>query len=283
MQLVINGLAQGSIIAIAAVGITLIFRISRFANAAFGDLMTVGAYITLGIVSFTHLPLLIDAVIGVVLTGLAGGLLYLIVFRRLEGNTFTLFAASIGCALMLRAVVQYTSGTQIRVYGVGNANAVTIGGVRFTDGTLITFGVCACVGILLYAFFNSTLAGRRIRATADDPVLAKVTGIEVRKVTVAVWVVSSAVAAIGGVLLGITGALSPEMGWNFLISAFAAAILGGLGSTSAAIAGGLLIGLAQQAAVLVVPVAYKPAVAFAVMVLVLLMRPTGLFAAKARA
>jgi branched-chain amino acid transport system permease protein len=160
---------------------------------------------------------------------------------------------------------------------------LTVAGVRLTSATLVTLAVCGGVGVVLYFFFKSTLTGRRIRATADDPVLSRITGVEVRRTTLAVWVLASALAGVGGVLLGISGALSPEMGWNFLLAAFAAAILGGLGSTSAAIVGGLAIGLAQQFAVLVVPVAYKPAVAFVLMVLVLLVRPTGLFAAKARA
>lgn len=124
--------------------------------------------------------------------------------------------------------------------------------------------------------------GRRIRAVADDSVLAQVTGIEVSRTTLGVWILASGLAGVAGVLVAVVGALSPEMGWNFLLGAFAAAILGGLGNTSGAIVGGLVVGLAQQSAILVLPAAYKPAVGFVLMILVLVIRPTGIFAAKVR-
>ncbi len=281
MQMLINGLAQGAIIAIAAMGVTLIFRISHFANAAFGDLMTVGAYVTLGFGAW--LPLYASAVFGVIATGLIGLLSYLVVFRAFEGNTISSFAASIGLALALRAVVQYIAGSQVQVYGSASGDAFTLLGARISSAVVVVLVTCVVVGMGFFALLRWTTIGKRVRATADSEELARVTGISVRSVTILVWAAASALAGVAGVLLGISSALSPEMGWNFLLSAFAAAILGGLGSTTAAVAGGLLIGLAEQYSVLIVPVGYKPAIAFLLMVLVLLIRPTGLLAAKARA
>lgn len=281
MQMLINGLAQGAIIAIAAMGVTLIFRISHFANAAFGDLMTVGAYVTLGFGAW--LPLYASAVFGVIATGLIGLLSYLVIFRAFEGNTISSFAASIGLALALRAVVQYIAGSQVQVYGSASGDAFTLLGARISSAVVVVLVTCVVVGVGFFALLRWTTIGKRVRATADSEELARVTGISVRSVTILVWAAASALAGAAGVLLGISSALSPEMGWNFLLSAFAAAILGGLGSTTAAVAGGLLIGLAEQYSVLIVPVGYKPAIAFLLMVLVLLIRPTGLLAAKARA
>jgi branched-subunit amino acid ABC-type transport system permease component len=283
MQMLINGLAQGAIIAIAAMGITLIFRISHFANASFGDLMTIGAYSALGFSGLFHLPLFLSALLGVVVTAVVGGATYLVIFKSFEGNTISLFAASIGLALALRACVQYVAGTQVRVYGAGNTSAVSFLGARVPLSALIVLTTCAGVGLLFFALLRWSVLGKKVRATADSESLARVTGISVRSVTVAVWLAASGLAGLAGVLLGVSSALSPDMGWNFLLSAFAAAILGGLGSISAAVVGGLLIGLAEQLSILIVPAGYKPAIAFTLMVLVLLLRPTGLFAAKARA
>ena len=277
-----DGLAEGGIIAPAAIAITLVFRISRFANVAFGDLMTIGAYVALAAMLGWQLSLAAAALIGVAATALLGLLSYVIVFRPHGPATVTLFITSIGLSLIFRAAVQMIWGGDIVTYPGVDIAPIDLGFITIPGGDGVVIGICALVVAAFFLLLHKTRLGREIRATANDTALARTNGINVRQVTLVVWVCASVLIGIAGILLGMSTALSPEMGWNLLLSALAAAILGGLGSTTGAAIGAVTIGIAMQLAVMVAPTGYKPGVAFAIMVAMLLIRPAGILASKDR-
>lgn len=281
LQAIVDGVADGAIIALAAMAVTLVFRISHFANVAFGDFMTVGAFAAYGVVT-AGLPLPAAAVVGCVATAVVGVLSYYLVFMPLGPRPVTMFITSIGLALVLRAMVQMIWGGGVQTYSNTAVSSFHVVGVVVTVPDLIVIGVCAAVAALFFLLLYKTGIGREVRAVASNESLALAKGVSVRKVTAIVWAVAAGLTGIGGVLLGYTTELSPDMGWNLLLPAFAAAILGGLGDTTGAVVGGLVISIAMQLAVIWVPAGYKYGISFAVMVIVLLFRPSGIMPKRVR-
>lgn len=279
-QLVVNGLVQGLFIGMAALAVTLVFGIARFPNAATGDTMTLGAYAGLVVQQATG-----SLVLGG-LGGMAGGaavalLSERLIYRRLTGRSVvSLLVASIGVAFVIRAVIGLIFGQAQSVYDVPLTRAQLYWRVRLTPMdlqiSLVVIGALAAVFLLLYG----TGIGRQMRAVADNRDLARVSGVRPERVMVAMWLVAGAIAGLAGVMLGIETVVEPELGWSMLLPAFTAAILGGIGSAPGAVLAGLLLGVAQEISTPFVGFSYKIAVAFAIMLAVLLFRPSGLFGAR---
>ena len=280
----IPGLVLGCIYALGAVGISLLFGILRFAHFAHGDLMTWGAYCALSVVAwsglgpFWALPL---AAAATVVAALAAHRWF---YRPLlELPTIVLVIASFGVALMLRSLIQLFWGVDVAGYRTGIQKPLLFGGIRIAERHIVIVAVTLSLCVALHLFLRYTRPGKAMRAMADNPALAQVSGIDTAVVTRWTWVIGAALAAAAGVFLGVDGELTPNMGWDLLLPLFAATILGGIGRPLGAIAGGLVIGLAQELATypwlgeqpLLSP-GYKTAVAFAVMVLLLILRPQGL-------
>lgn len=279
-QLVANGLVQGLFIGMGALAITLVFGIARFPNAATGDMMTFGAYAGLVVQRVTGSLLLAGA--GAMLAGAAVALASeRLVFRRLAGRSVVaLLVASIGVAFVIRAVLGLIFGQAQAVYDVPLTRAQLYWLVRLNpldlQVALVVLLALAGVFVLLYA----SPIGRQMRAVADNRDLARVSGIRPERVMVAMWLVAGAIAGLAGALIGIKTVVQPELGWEMLLPAFTAAILGGIGSAPGAVLAGLLLGVAQEVSTPLVGFSYKIAIAFAAMLAVLLLRPSGLFGAR---
>jgi neutral amino acid transport system permease protein len=279
-QLVANGLVQGLFIGMGALAITLVFGIARFPNAATGDMMTFGAYAGLVVQRATGSLLLAGA--GAMLAGAAVALASeRLVFRRLAGRSVVaLLVASIGVAFVIRAVLGLLFGQAQSVYDVPLTRARLYWLVRLNpldlQVALVVLLALAGVFALLYA----SPIGRQMRAVADNRDLARVSGIRPERVMVAMWLVAGAIAGLAGALIGIKTVVQPELGWEMLLPAFTAAILGGIGSAPGAVLAGLLLGVAQEVSTPLVGFSYKIAIAFAAMLAVLLLRPSGLFGAR---
>lgn len=279
-QLVANGLVQGLFISMGALAITLVFGIARFPNAATGDMMTLGAYAGLIVQRVTGSLLLAGA--GAMLAGATVALASeRLVFRRLAGRSVVaLLVASIGVAFVIRAVLGLIFGQAQSVYDVPLTRARLYWLVRLNpldlQVALVVLLALAGVFVLLYA----SPIGRQMRAVADNRDLARVSGIRPERVMVAMWLVAGAIAGLAGALIGIKTVVQPELGWEMLLPAFTAAILGGIGSAPGAVLAGLLLGVAQEVSTPLVGFSYKIAIAFAAMLAVLLLRPSGLFGAR---
>lgn len=277
IELALSGLMSGLVIGLAALALTLVFGVARFANAATGDFMTCGAYAALAGFAASG-SMIVGGVAGVAAGALVGILSYLLVFRTLEGRpSVAALLASIGVGFVIRAILGLVYGHNQQVFQLPLARPWRVFDLRIQPNDL-KIGATA-LGVLLVVFLvlHATPIGRRMRAVADDPMLARVSGIAPRQVMLALWALGGGVAAIAGVLLGIKTVVSPEMGWEMLIPVFAAAVLGGIGHPVGAVVAGVLLGVLQEVATPYVGFTYKLALAFVILLAVLLVRPKGLF------
>ena len=277
VQLVINGLVQGLVIGLGALAITLVFGIARFANAGTGDVITAGAYGALTV--HKAAGSLVLAAFGGIATAAAVSLVaYALVFRRLMGRSvMALLLASIGVGFVIRCVVGLVFGEGQQVFQIPLSRPYIFLGLRVSPLDLVLVATAAVALAVLFFVLHFTPIGRQMRAVADNPDLARVSRIHVRRVMIALWLMTGAISAIAGIILGIKTVVTPEVGWNTLLPVFSAAIFGGIGSPVGAVVAGILLGVAQELSTPFVGFTYKIALAFAVMLFVLLVRPRGLF------
>jgi branched-chain amino acid transport system permease protein len=278
---VIPGIVLGSIYALGAVGITLIFAILRYAHLAHGDLATLGAFISLAVVTTLGVSPLAALPIAIIATAaVAVGIDKVFYDHLRERPKIVTVMASLGIALMIRAVVQVVWGVDTETYSRGIVRPENYFGLRIRDREIYTvIAMLALVGVL-HVFLTQSKWGKAMRAMSDNPNLALLSGIDNRKVIILTWVIAGGLCAASGFFLGLNTELKSMMGWHMLLPMFAAAILGGVGRVEGAVLGGLIVGIAEELSVLVIPSEYKAAMAFAILLFMLLVRPTGLLKGK---
>ena len=279
LQLILNGIIAGSIYALFAVGLTMVYGVFRFINFAHGELIALGAYLAL---LFTQtlfsLPIYYAVLPALVLTIAIGLAQERYVYRPLRhGNRISLLIASIGLSYLLRNAIRIIWGSDLMTYGLKPTRGLAFAGLSIT-GTQISMMVAAVLFLGgLYFLFTRTMLGKSLRAVADNMELAAIMGINMKRVSLAVWSLASVFAGVGGILLALDTSLEPLMGLTNMIKAFAAMLLGGAGNVWGALLGGLFIGIAENVGVAFVSPGYKDFISFAIIILVLLFRPKGLF------
>ncbi|MGQ0486582.1 MAG: branched-chain amino acid ABC transporter permease [Hyphomicrobiales bacterium] len=282
----VPALTLGSIYALGAVGISMIFGILRFAHFAHGDVMSIGAYGVLTAVWFIPVHPLLLIPFGVALavfSALAVDRWFYRPLRKLP--TIYTVIASFGVALIFRSLMQILWGADNQVYVRGVTRPVVLFdtlriSALHAEAILLTL----IIAVALHYFLTGSRTGRAMRAVADDPELAAVAGLDTGQVIRWTWIIGAALAAIAGVFAGMDTDVHPNLGWNLLLPMFAATILGGIGKPMGAMAGGLIIGLAEELSafnwigdVALISPSYKTAVGFIIMVVLLIFRPQGLF------
>jgi len=223
-------------------------------------------------------------VLAVLVTGGVALLLDWLLFRRLRrhGSAIVLVIASFGASLALRNLIAFGFGPQPDYFTRDLQMSIELlPGLRVTPDQLAVLMLTALLVVALHFFLSRTTLGRAMRATAENPALATLVGIDVRAVVRWTWLIGGGLAAIAGIFLGLTVQVRPSMGFDLLLPLFAAAILGGIGSPYGAVLGGLLIGLAESLSVPLVGSEYRQAVGFLVMLAMLLWRPQGLLGERA--
>ena len=299
-QYLIPALVLGGIYALGAIGVSMIYAILRFAHFAHGDLMATGAYIGLLVVWLldatplrelsVNIRLLIAlplAFAGTAAVAILIDRLFYKPFRRAK-SMIVVVIASFGVALMLRSLVQLFFGVDVINYADGIQFPLKmLQPLRIMERHIYIVVVTIVLMLVLHYFLTRTRTGKAMRAMSDDADLARVSGINTERVVIWTWILGAGLVAVAGVFLGMDTRLVPTMGWDLLLPVFAAAIMGGLGQPYGAIAGGLVIGAIEELSTYpwigdgpLVPPDYKTAVAFAVMVLMLIFRPQGLFRGK---
>lgn len=277
IELVTIGIVSGLVIGLGALAVTLVFGIARFANAATGDTMTLGAYVALIGTAWSG-SFLVGGGLGVAAGALLGVASYVFVFSKLERrSSVASLLASIGVGFVVRAGLGLAFGHSQKVFQLPLVRPIRFGDLRIQPNDLKIAAAALATLLVVFLILHATPIGRRMRAVADDPMLAKVSGIAPRKVMFALWSLAGAVSAVAGVLLGMKTVVSPEMGWEMLLPAFSAAVLGGIGHPLGAVAAGVLLGIVQELAGPFVGFTYKIALAYVVLLAVLLVRPRGLF------
>lgn len=276
LNLAVTGLVQGLLIGLAALAVSLCFAVARFPNAATGDFMTLAAYA--GVAAQGWTGSLAAGVLAAVLAVAAVSIgSYALVFRHFRGRSLVApLIASIGLAFLLRSVLTFSVGFDQQSFAVPIARALVFGGVRVRPLDLWLAGCsCATLAAVLLALF-ATPVGRRMRAVADNPELARASGIRARPVMVTLWTLIGVCSAVGGVMLGLRTVVVPEMGWSLLLPAFAAAVLGGVGNPVGAVLAGVGLGLVEALSTPLVGFTYQSSVAFVVLIATLVLRPQGL-------
>jgi neutral amino acid transport system permease protein len=291
LQLIANGLVTGSIIAIAAVGLSLVYGILKIVNFAHGDFLTFGAFMAF-VANFTWgLNMVFAVAFAMLATAALGVVLEFVLWRpirRRGAGLISLFIVAIGLALVLRHVIFLIWGSRPRRYNVDVFQVYELGPIRLSLSQIIVIAVAFSAIALVGLMLARTRLGKSMRALSDNRDLAAATGIDIDRVTTFTWVLGAGLAGLGGVLQGLVqNAFNPNMGFTLLLFIFAAVVLGGVGSAYGALAGGIVVGLMMEVSTWnllpaggVNPV-YKPVVAFSILILVLLFRPQGVLG-KAR-
>ena len=281
----LNGLSLGSIYALGAVGLTLVYGILRLVNFSHGDLLTFGAYIAFLVNVTWDLPFGLSIVAAVVATAVLALIFEAIIWRPMRAKRpgiFQLMLMSIGLAFLLRAMIQYIWGGSQRQLDVSQTAKSEPFGLIIGNTELmiiiVGFAVLTAVGLML----RLTLLGKQMRAVSDDIDLAETAGINTQRVIILTWIFAGGLAGLAGVMAGSTQTVYPELGFELLLPIFAAVILGGIGDAFGALAAGIVLGVVIELSTLVFEPQWKLVVGFVVLILVLMIRPQGIFG-KARA
>jgi branched-chain amino acid transport system permease protein len=279
-QVVVSGILAGSLYALVALGLALIFGVMRVINIAHGPLLMLGAYTTyfmttgLGLNPFLTLPVSM-AVLFVV-----GALLQrTLVFRVVDAPELSSLLLTFGIAIALVNLAQllFTSDLRAVEYITGSW---VVGPLAFSKSRVIAFAFAAVLTALAFLFLQRTRLGKAIRATSQSREVAMVCGIDVQRVHLVTFGLASALAAAGGSLLAVIVAIQPEMGQVWTFKSFLVIVLGGAGNYPGALLGGLLLGLVEQLASLFLTTQLSEVVAYVLLVVVLLVRPTGLLGGR---
>lgn len=282
-QQLFNGVVIGSVYALFALGFTLLFGVNHILNMAFGSVFMWGAFAGLYAVTVLDLPFWLALIAGMLGGGIVSCLVDLVAFmplRRRQAPDFSGIVSSIGANLILLMIAQKVSNTQIMRFPFDTFPIVIfqVFGLRIQLLQLIIIGTALLMVVVLVSLLYRTGLGRRIRSVAFSEGTSKLLGINSSLVNAQVFFLSGAMAGAAGVLIGLTfNSVHYLMGEPFLMQAFAVIILGGLGSIPGALLAGLLIGLVQAMSFAYISSAAADAITFAVLFLIILVRPTGLF------
>jgi len=275
-QLLLNGVIAGSVYALFAVGLTMVYGVFRFINFAHGELIAWGAYLTLLFSQVLPFSAAVAPALGLTLIlGISQDRYVYSPLRR--RSRITLLIASIGLSYFLRNALRLVWGSDLQTYGFEAWRGLSFGDLNITRIQLAMVAAALLFLGFLYGLLKFTMLGKSLRAAADNMELAEIMGIDMKRVGMTVWTLSALFAGAGGILIGLDTNLEPMMGLTNLIKSFAAVLLGGAGNVWGALLGGLFIGVAENLGVAFFSPGYKDAVSFALIVLLLLFRPAGLF------
>lgn len=283
IQITISGLANGCLYALIGLGFVLIYKATEIVNFSQGEAVMIGGYIGFWLtylfkLSFvTVYPL---AIIGGVLVGyVISRPLWFLTNRK--APLFNIIVATVAIGMIVRSLARLVWSSESRAYlGPSFLKTITISNIVITSENLFVFSITAFFIIIFYLFFFLSKTGTSMRASAQNPDAASLVGIEPKKVFTLTWVIGCALGAIGGVVYGPIATIMPDSGFTIIIKAFAAAVLGGFGSIPGVIVGGCLLGVTENLAGLFIGTALKDLISFIVIILVLILKPSGILGVR---
>ncbi len=280
-QVVVSGLLSGSLYAMVALGLALIYGVMRVINIAHGTLLTVGAYTTFWWFNLLGLNPYLSLVLSMPLTFVLGmGLQRVMVRRVVRAPELSSLLLTFGISIALVNVLQLFFKSDLRSVEF-LTGAFVVGQVAFSKSRVVAFAFAVVITALAYWFLQRTRFGKAIRATSQNQEVAMVCGVNVERVHMYTFGIASALAAAGGSLVAVMIAIQPEMGQVYTFKSFLVIVLGGAGNYPGALLGGMLLGLVEQLSSLFLTTQLNEAVAYTLLVLVLLLRPTGLLGGRA--
>ncbi|MFM9850527.1 MAG: branched-chain amino acid ABC transporter permease [Hyphomicrobiaceae bacterium] len=282
LQLVINGIMAGTILAIPAIGLTAIFAVLRFTNFALASHATIGAFA--GYIANVHfgLPILPSVIAAFLIAGMFGVASDEFVLKPFRAAGFiTTAIGSIALTIALENLVRFGFGNELRGYDLPITRDWRFNGIRIGPQQVQNLAIAVAVMAALFAFLAFTRTGKAMRAVADNPMLAAIKGINADAIGRVVSFVGMGLAGLGGMLIGLDTTIDPLTGFRAMLSIFAAAVVGGLGSIPGAVIGALVVGIGEELSTLILSHDYRSAVGFLAIVLVLTLRPRGILGQRA--
>jgi neutral amino acid transport system permease protein len=276
----INGLSLGAIYALGAVGLTLVYGILKLVNFAHGDFLTFGAYMAYLVNVTWELPLVFGVVFAILTTALLGVSLEKVMWapmRRRGAGMLQLLLMAIGLAFVIRYGIQFIWGTELRQLDVNRTATVSFLDLRIGRTQLIVIIVGFVTLIATGLMLRLTLLGKRMRALSDNLDLAETSGINTSRVILYTWLFAAGLAGLAGVFAGAVTQLQPELGFELLLPIFAAVVLGGIGNAFGALTAGIVLGVVIEWSTLFIASGLKLAVGFIILIIVLIIRPEGIF------
>lgn len=284
IQLLANGVMAGSVLALPAIGLTLVFAVLRFTNFALAAHLAVGAYAGYWVNSSLGASVWLAVPVGFATAGLVGVVTQQLVLGPFARTGVLVAAiASIALNVVLENVLRFAFGNDLRSFDTPLRRDLDFGPFLVAPQQIENLAVSLVAMLALFLFFRWTRTGKAMRAAADDPVLADIKGIDPVRMAAVATMLGMGLAGVGGVLIGADTMVDPTMGFRVILSVFGAAVLGGLGNVPGALVGALAIGIAEELSLLILSPTYKGAVGFAAILLMLSLRPSGLFGARAGA
>ena len=281
-QLVVNGLVAGTVLAVPAIGFTAIYAVLRFPNFSLASHITIGAFAGYVANVAGGWPAWAAVAAAFVVAGSAGILNDHVVLRPLRpAGALTTAIGAVALTIVLENVVRFAFGNDLRGYDLPIRRDWQLGGIRVGPQQVENLVIAVVAMLAVFTFLAFTRTGKAMRAVADDPVLAGLKGIDAERVARLTNFGAMGLAGVGGVLLGLDTTIDPLTGFRVILSVFAAAVVGGLGSIPGAVVGALTIGVAEELSLLSLAPAYRTAVGFVAILLVLTLRPRGLLGERA--
>lgn len=280
LQLLLNGVVNGSHYALLGVGFGLIFGTTNIVHFAYGPVYAAGAYSAWAAAALLGFPLLLAGLTGVAAAAALGVASYLLLYRpfvRREAPTFVVLIASLGLFILLENLIAILFGTDKKVVEGYSAGIHFIGPTFYTDIHIYQVATLIILGLALAAFLRLTNYGKAIQAMTDNADMARVIGIDTNKVSILVFAIGSAISAVPAVLILLRDGALPNMGFIAVFVAFLAVVVGGVGSILGAVLGGFLLGMVENVGMWQIPTEWQSTIAFIVLFVVLLVRPQGLF------
>lgn len=280
------GLITASILAIAAVGLSLQFGITNYINFAYGDLLTFGVYVAFVVNQRFGLNIWIGLVLAVIATAILAWLINLFILRPFTNrgtSPIIMLVVTLGVSLILQNVIQAIFSSQFQNFNVNTGTPLSLGPFLFTPLQLGIIGLAIVTMLGIHILLRYTRLGKAMRAVSDSPELARISGINTRLIVNAVWLIAGGLGGLSGVVLALnTASFTPTVGFGFLFVIFAAVILGGIGHPYGAIVGALIVGIATEMSAAFINSEYKIAIALIILIISLLIRPQGIFASRGR-
>lgn len=298
IQHLLDGILVGAILSLGAIGLTLTMHMLRFANFSHAELLSIGAYAALVFDALfsallpalqTAIPplsltwtLSLATVASMALTGLSAIAIDRLIFKRVreKGGELSMVFASFGVAMVIRNLIGLGFGLNTQLYSDDIVFATVLSRdplILVKPDQVFTLVAALAIMVVLHLVLSRTTFGYSLRAVAENPALAQVSGINLQRMVALIWILGGTLAAAAGVFYGLTNQITPVIGRDLVLPIFAATIVGGIGSIYGAVLGGFLVGIAANLALVILPSGYSPSVPFLILVAVLVLRPHGLF------
>jgi branched-subunit amino acid ABC-type transport system permease component len=279
IQHILFGLVTGSILVLASLGFTMVERLDNFVNISHGQLLAIGAYFMLLFYNILGWGFIISVVVTVILTALIALIVYKTFFKPiLHFGTVTLIITSAGVGIILNGVIEYIAGPNVHALNLPIFKIIKIGGFSLISKDYFGIIIVSMVSIIIIRLFlQKTKMGKAFRAVSSNRELAETKGINLGFLSTLVWLLAGGTAGLAGILLGVVGSLTPDIGWNQTMFIMSVAVLAGLGNIYGIMIASFIVGLTMDVGILIFPSGYRPALAFAIIIIALLIKPEGIF------